>query len=184
MSKDEEDSEDYSYPNIEKEHLKNREIFIFDVIEEELSKRVIQQLLYLDDKSHDDITIWINSPGGCVHDGFAIIDTMNKIKSNVTTIINGSACSMAANISINGNKRFITKHSVWMAHDMSGGIWGDYATKVLDRSKFIKILQKQLLDNLSKNTKLTKKELEKSKNGELWLTPRQCKRKGIVDKVI
>lgn len=182
MTKD--NSKDFNYPNVEKEHLKNREIFIFEEINESLSKKVIQQLLYLDSISKEDITIWINSPGGSVDDGFAIIDIMKKIKSNITTIIIGNAASMAGHISINGDNRLITKNSTWMEHDMSGGVSGDYTTKVLDRTKNLEVTQKKLHHNLKKNTKLTKKELEKAKHGELWLESKECKLKGIVDKII
>jgi ATP-dependent Clp protease protease subunit len=180
----EDNSKDYKYPSIEKEHLKNREIFIFEDINETLSKKVIQQLLYLDSVSHKDITIWINSPGGSVDDGFAIIDIMKKIKSNITTIIIGNVCSMAGHISINGDKRLITKNSTWMAHDMSGGITGDYTTKVLDRTKNLEVTQKKLHYNLKKNTKLSRNELDKAKHGELWLESKECKLKGIVDEII
>lgn len=176
---------EYKYPNIEKELLNNRNIYIFDTINDTLATKVIQQLMYLDSvNSKKEITIWINSGGGYVTDGLAIIDTMKQIKSPITTIIKGHACSMAAEISINGNTRKMTRHSVWMSHDMAGGIWGDYTTKVMDRAKHLKHVQETLLNNLKVNTKLTKNDLKKAQHGELWLTPEQCIKKGIVNEVI
>jgi ATP-dependent protease ClpP protease subunit len=91
---------------------------------------------------------------------------------------------MAGHISINGDKRLITKNSTWMAHDMSGGITGDYTTKVLDRTKNLEVTQKKLHYNLKKNTKLSRNELDKAKHGELWLESKECKLKGIVDEII
>jgi len=178
------DKED-KFPNIEKELLKKRNIFICEQIDDKLAKTVIQQLMYLDSvNSKKEIVIWINSGGGYVTDGLAIIDTMKQIKSPITTVIKGHACSMAGEISINGNKRKMTRHSVWMAHDMAGGVWGDYTTKVLDRAEHLKYVQNMLHNNIKVNTKLNKNDLKKAQNGELWLTPEQCMKKGIVDEVI
>ena len=76
--------------------LKNRIIILSGEIDDNLSNSVVAQLLYLDSLNHDDISIYINSPGGSITSGMAIYDTMNFIKSDVTTICIGMAASMAA----------------------------------------------------------------------------------------
>jgi ATP-dependent protease ClpP protease subunit len=90
---------------------------------------------------------------------------------------------MAGLISIVGKERYITKNAVWMGHDMSGGITGDYSGKVEYRADFIKKEWKMIENHLKSYTKLTDKEIETLRNGELWLQPEECLVKGIVDKI-
>ncbi len=166
------------------ELLKKRQIFIYSKIDSPMARDVTQRIMYLDSLNHKPITIWINSGGGCVSDGFAIIDIMQAAKSQIITIVSGEACSMAATISIAGDIRKITSLAIYMLHDMAGGIWGDYASKVKDRAKAIDRTQKKLFDYLKKYTNLTSKELEQAKHGELWLSPEECLKKGIVEEII
>lgn len=164
--------------------LQSREIFLTEAIDEKASAKIVKELLALDKLNHKSITLWINSPGGTVHGGLAIVDIIKKISSPITTIIIGKACSIAGIISLVGKKRLMTANSVWMAHDMSGGVGSDYTSKVLSRTKFLKQYRELLLQILINKTKLTKLDLTKALNGELWLFPEECKIKGIVDKII
>ena len=164
--------------------LAERQLFLFDVIKQESTRNLIKNMIALDKQATAPIALYINSPGGNVDCGFAIIDSINGIESPVFTIIVGEACSMAGLISIAGRKRFMTKHSVWMAHDMAGGIHGDYTTKIKDRAKFLEREQEKLQRFLAQNTKLTAKEITKAQHGELWLAPDECLKKGIIDEVI
>jgi ATP-dependent Clp protease protease subunit len=107
--------------------LKERIIFIGTGINDQVANLVIAQLLFLeaeDDKK--DITIYVNSPGGSVFSGWAIIDTMNYIKPDVSTICTGIAASMGAMILMSGErgKRYILPHSEVMIHQPLGGING------------------------------------------------------------
>ncbi len=166
--------------------LQHYNIFLYDVINHEVAQKVVKQLIALDKLAPKDepLVMWINSPGGSVSDGLSIIDTMNSLKSPVVTIITGMAASMAGVIATCGYKRIMTANSIWMSHDISGGIGGDYATKVLDRVDFIKWSQNRIFSILRNHTKLTEKELTKARHGELWLDAMECKNKGIVDVVI
>jgi len=164
--------------------LNARQIFLFKEINEKSSLDIVNKLVSLDNIKTDEICLYINSPGGDIDYGFAIIDAIKAIKSHVITIISGHACSMAGVVSIAGDKRLITENSVWMSHDMSGGIHGDYTTKILDRSDYLKREQRRLFDFLKIHTKLSNKELQIAQHGELWLYPEECKEKGIVDKII
>ena len=71
-----------------------------------------------------------------------------------------------------------------MAHDMHGGISGDYAAKAIDRVDFVKWAQSKVFEILRKHTKLTEKELTKARHGELWLDAKDCKVKGIIDVIV
>lgn len=164
--------------------LKKRQLFLFDKIDEMSSRHLIKNLIALDCLNHKSITLFINSGGGSVSDGFSIIDTMRRIKSPVITVIVGQACSMAGIISIAGSERCMSKNAIWMAHEMAGGVWGDYTSKVLDRAGFLRKEQKKLVDFIKKHTKLTKRELQKTQKGELWLYPEEALNKGIIDKII
>jgi len=164
--------------------FKNRQLFLFENIEEKITKELVREIRALDTVNHKPIVLYINSPGGSVSDGFAIIDAMKGIKSPVVTIITGEACSMAGLISIAGDKRYMTSNSYWMGHDLAGGIGGDYTTKVLDRAKYLGKYQKQLEDFIKIHTKLTDKDIIKGRHGELWLNAEECYNKGIVDNII
>jgi len=164
--------------------LYNRLLFLFGEIDERLSYHIVRRLAALDLINNKPIALYINSPGGNVDGGFAIIDAIKGIKSLVYTIISGEACSMAGIISVAGDKRLMTQNSVWMGHDMQGGIHGDYTTKVLDRADFLKQEQTRLTTFLRNHTKLSEAELTKARHGELWLYHKDCLAKGIIDEVI
>lgn len=164
--------------------LNTRQIFLYETITNKTAERVVQQLLTLDNMNKTPIIMYINSPGGSVDDGFSIIDTMKSISTPVITFINGGAYSMAGLISISGEKRIMTLNSIWMGHEMRGGFTGgDYISKSRDRMKFVDLLWNNITEHLKKYTKLSIKDLSKLQTGELWLTPQECKNKGIVDHI-
>lgn len=164
--------------------LRNRQVFLFGVVSEELIYKVIEKIIALDKLSQEPIVLYINSPGGNISDGFALIDVMRGIGSPVITVIVGEACSMAGIISIAGVRRYMSANSTWMAHDMAGGIDGDYTTKVIDRAEYLAKEQKRLLSFIRDHTKLNEKEIEKAVHGELWFHPTECLKKGIVDEIL
>jgi len=170
--------------DIEQILLRKRQLFLFEDINGKSAKTLIGDLIALDSLNNEPIILWINSRGGTVSDGFSIIDTMEGIGSPVITVIVGEACSMAGVISIAGDRRLMCEHAIWMSHEMSGGIEGDYTSKVLDRVGFLKKEQEKLTDFIKKHTKLTKEELMKANKGELWLYPEECKEKGIIDGIV
>ncbi|HTH30831.1 MAG TPA: ATP-dependent Clp protease proteolytic subunit, partial [Lacibacter sp.] len=107
--------------------IADRIIFLGLPIDEWVSNLITAQLLYLEAQNdRDDITMYINSPGGSVYDGFAVYDTMNYIKSDVQTICTGLAASMAAVLLAAGEKtkRGGLKHSRIMIHQPMSGTWG------------------------------------------------------------
>ncbi len=163
--------------------LHHRQLFIFDKITSELANQINKTLIGLDRVNNKPIVLRINSEGGSLYAGFSIIDTMKTIKSPVITCIVGCACSMAGIISIAGDKRLMTKYSVWMAHDVSA-YSEDYISKMIDYTEYLKENQKRVFEFLGRYTKLSQQELTKAKNGELWFFAKEAKRKGICDIVI
>ena len=169
--------------DIEQILLKNRQLFLFDIIDDKLANRINKELFALDKVSRKPIVLRINSGGGSLPAGFSIIDTMKTLHCPVITVVTGYACSMAGIIAVAGDQRVIFKHAVWMAHDLNAYTC-DYVTKMLDYAEFLKQSQKRVFEFLGSHTNLSSSELTKARNGELWLFADECKKKGIVDIVV
>lgn len=163
---------------------KNRYILLYDEIDNVCADLVCSKLKAMSilDKKKP-IYLEINSGGGSVSSGLAIVDTINQIEAPVYTVITGSACSMAAIVSVVGKKRFMTKNAVWMNHSTSDLI-GDYITHIKDRTNFLMKLEKNMNNILKSRTKLTKYQMAQIKSGELWLFAEEAKIAGIVDQII
>lgn len=163
--------------------LHSRQLHLTGEISYKVTQPIINQIMALQLISDDPIVLWINSPGGALSDGFALVDTIQLSKVPIFTVIRGWACSMGAIISVAGHRRYMTANSMWMAHDVSTGSY-DYGTKVIERvEQGVKHWQKQTFDFWANHSKLTPKDLEMARHGELWLTPEQCLDKGVVEKV-
>lgn len=106
--------------------LKDRIIMVQGPVEDGMANAIVAQLLFLDAQSHDDIYMYINTPGGSVSAGLAIVDTMNFIKSDVQTIVMGVAASMGTIIASSGakGKRFMLPNAEYMIHQPMGGTGG------------------------------------------------------------
>ena len=175
---------DFMELKIDQKLLKYRQIMLFSEINQQSAKEVVEKLFVFDQMSDKPITLWINSGGGSVDDGYAIIDVMRQARSPIITLIAGSACSMAAMISIAGDLRTMTQNSTWMAHDIASFGMGDYITKVADRTEYLTREQTKGEEHLREYTKLSEKNIEKARHGELWLYPDVCLKKGIIDEII
>lgn len=162
---------------------KHRYILLYDEINNMSSDMVCSKLRAMDILGHKPIYLEINSPGGSVPDGMSIINTIEHIKSKVVTIISGQACSMAALISIVGDKRLVYSNSYWMQHSTSD-IIGDYVNYIKDRVKFLSEFEHRTEKMLKTHTKLNNTDILKIRNGELWLNSEQCLIKGVVDEII
>ena len=168
--------------DIDQTLLRSRQVFLFEDINSHSAKEIVKQLIVLDKIKVAPIAMYINSPGGCLSDGFAIIDVIQGIHSPIITFITGEACSMAGLISIAGQRRIMSKTAIWMAHDIRTWQAGR-ATEIIDRTEFLKEEQKKVFGFLSKYTKLSKAEIDKAIRGELWLNAEDCLKKGIIDKI-
>ena len=171
--------------SVDEKLLEERIIILNDAVNDQTSKDIITKLLYLDSLNNDDISFYINTPGGSVNQGLAIIDTMNLINSNVSTICLGNAYSMGALLLTSGakGKRYALKHSSIMIHQPS--------TEASGNTKEINILNKNitncyetLVDILTSTTKRTKKEIKKYLDSDYYMNSNEAKSIGIIDYII
>jgi len=166
--------------------LNERIIFLGGPIDDNVANIVIAQLLHLDhEDSKKDIYLYINSPGGSVTAGLAIIDTMNFIKSNVSTICVGIAASMGALILSSGEKgkRFALPNSEVMIHQVMGGTEGQ-ASDIAINAKHILRTKETLNKILSQTTGKKIDQVEKDSDRDYWMTSDEAKKYGIVDEII
>ena len=166
--------------------LNERIIFLGGEIDDNVANLIIAQLLFLDhEDSKKDIYLYINSPGGVVTSGLAIIDTMNFIKSDVSTICVGIAASMGAMILSAGQKgkRFALPNSDIMIHQIIGGVEGQASDIEITAKKILK--KKELLNKiLSQNTGKPIEQVSKDTDRDHWMTADEAKKYGIIDDII
>ena len=165
--------------------LKDRIIILSGEIDDAKANTIVAELLYLDSLNNDDISIYINSPGGSVTAGMAIYDTMNFVKSDVSTICVGMAASMAAFLLSSGTKgkRKALPNSEVMIHQPLGGAQGQ-ATEIKIAAERILKLREKLNVLLSKNTKQDLKVIERDTERDHFLTSKEALDYGLVDEVL
>ncbi|MBP3799366.1 MAG: ATP-dependent Clp protease proteolytic subunit [Bacilli bacterium] len=165
--------------------LKNRIIILTGEINDTLSSTIVSELLYLDSINNDDISLYINSPGGSVSAGMAIYDTMNFIKSDVSTICVGMAASMGAFLLSSGEKgkRYSLPNSEIMIHQPLGGAEGQ-ATEIKIVAEHILKLKDKLNKILSKNTEKKLSDIEKDTDRDFYMNSSEALEYGLIDKII
>ena len=165
--------------------LKDRIIFLSGEINDDVANTVVSELLYLDSINHEDISLYINSPGGSITSGMAIYDTMNLIKSDVSTICVGMAASMAAFLLSCGTKgkRYILPNAEVMIHQPLGGASGQ-ATEIKIAAERILKLRTKLNKILSENTNQPLEKVEEDTERDYFLSSEEAKTYGLVDKII
>lgn len=163
----------------------DRQIFLGTEIDSDVANIINAQLLYLDSVSEEDITILVNSPGGVCYDGLAIIDTMNYITPEISTICVGMAASMGAVILSCGNKgkRFALPHSRVMIHQPLGGATGQ-CSDILIEAKQIEILKNELCGILAENSGQPLKKVLKDCDRDNWMIAKEAKEYGLIDDII
>ena len=165
--------------------LKDRIIILNGEITDNSANVVVAELLYLDSLNNDDISLYINSPGGSITAGMAIYDTMNFIKSDVSTICVGMSASMAAFILATGKsgKRFILPNSEVMIHQPLGGVQGQ-ATEIKIAAERILKLKKKLNMILSKATGKDLETINNDTERDYFMDSDEALDYGIVDKIL
>ena len=169
---------------INKKYLEKRSVFLWGGVDDESAKHVIDRLLYLDaEKEGEEITLYINSPGGYVTSGMAIYDTMQMIKSPVTTICMGLAASMGSILLSGGTKgkRKIFKHGRVMIHQPSLGGFQGTASDIEIQSKEILKTKELSAQILADNCGQTFDKVMKDFNRDHWLNAEEALAYGIVD---
>lgn len=166
--------------------LKERIIFLGDVIDDNVANTIIAQLLFLESEDKNkDIKLYINSPGGSVTAGLAIYDTMQYVKPDVTTICIGLAGSMAAVLLAAGakGKRFALPNSEVMLHQVMGGAEGP-AIDIKIRAEHILKIRERINKILSIHTSQPLGKIEKDTDREFFMSAEEARNYGIVDKII
>jgi len=165
--------------------LEDRIILLTGEIDDHLANIIVSELLYLDSINHQDISIYINSPGGSVTAGFAIYDTMNFIESDVSTICIGMAASMGAFLLSSGSKgkRFVLPNSEVMIHQPLGVAQGQ-ATEIKIAAEHILRTRQKLNDILAKNTGKEKSIIEHDTERDFFMDAKEALDYGIIDKIL
>ena len=187
-------SETYNYEYSDKfdiEDNEQRRIYINSEIDENIVDTAVYHILRYNrlDKdtpiiSREPIKIYINSPGGSVADGYALIDAIKLSKTPVYTINLANCLSMALLIFISGHKRFCMPHAEFLLHDGSSGCF-DSVSKMQDRLKFeSEQIEKMTKEYILSNTSITKEQYEMNMRKEWYFLPQEGKSIGVVDSII
>jgi ATP-dependent Clp protease protease subunit len=166
--------------------LKERIIFIGGPISMELANSVVAQLLHLEQEdSEKDITLYINSPGGVVDAGMAMIDTMNFIKPQVSTVCIGMSASMGSMILSQGakGKRYVLPHSRVMIHQPLSGVEGQASDIIIKAEEILK-MKKELIAMVADSSGQKKEKVEADMDRDYWMRANEAKKYGIVDAII
>lgn len=165
--------------------LKERIILLNGEINDTLANSIVAELLYLDSVSNDDISLYINSPGGSITSGFAIYDTMNLINSDVSTICIGMAASMGAFLLSSGTKgkRYALPNAEVMIHQPLGGAEGQ-ATEIKIAAERILNSRDKLNKILSKNTGKDISIIEHDTERDNFMDSEEALEYGLIDKII
>lgn len=165
--------------------LKDRIVFLNGEIDDDLAAIIISELLYLDSLNHEDINLYINSPGGSVTSGLAIYDTMNLVKSDIKTIGIGTCASMGAFLLSSGakKKRYALPNTEVMIHEVLGGSKGQ-ATEIKIQADHILYLKDKLNRILAKNTNKTLKKINNDTNRDHYLSAEEARDYGLIDEII
>ncbi len=166
--------------------LRENIIFLGGEIDDDTANIVIAQMLFLQSEdSKKDISLYINSPGGYIHSGLAILDTMGHIKNNISTVCVGIAASMASVILSAGTKgkRFILPNAEVMIHQPHGGAQGQ-ATDIEISARHIIKSRETINKILAKNTSQPLSKVEKDVDRDFFMSAEEAKKYGIIDRVL
>ena len=166
--------------------LKDRIIFLGAPIDDMVANSIIAQMLFLASQDpKKEIQLYINSPGGSVTAGFAVYDTMQYVKSPISTVCVGIAASMAAVLLAAGEKkkRFALPNSQILLHQVAGGVSGQATEIEITAKQIVKIKQK-LNGILAKHTGQSIAKVEKDMDRDFYLDSGEAKEYGIIDHVI
>jgi ATP-dependent Clp protease protease subunit len=166
--------------------LRDRVILLEGEVHDQMANLIVAQLLYLESENPDaDISMYINSPGGSVTAGIAILDTMQFIKPDVQTIIMGQACSMGSLLASSGTKgkRFMLPRARHMIHQVSSGTGGTAIDMKIALEETLR-LNKTLTEIYVENTGKTFEQLEKDMSRDCFMDASESVAYGLADKIL
>lgn len=160
-----------------------RTLLLFGEIDDGLAYEILKKLLCFDLQKKSKITMYVNSPGGNYPDGFAIIDGMRGLRSKIRTIAVGEICSLAVPIFVLGDERLVTENTLFMLHPGFVAT-EDYTHFAKARIRGVEMADKLYEEIILEHTKMTKRDYDKSKKDEVWLTAEDAVKYGIADKIL
>ncbi len=168
--------------------LKDRIIMLTGAVEDNMANSIIAQLLFLDAQDPTkDIYLYVNTPGGSVSAGLAIVDTMNFIKADVQTIVMGTAASMGTIIASSGakGKRFMLPNAEYMIHQPMGGTGGGtQQTDMAIAAEHLLKTRNKLEQILADNSGKTVKQIHKDAERDYWMTAEETLAYGFIDQIM
>ena len=167
--------------------IDERIIFLTDEVDSDVCNIIKAQLLYLDSEGDDDISIYLDTPGGSVYSGLGLLDVMDYVKCDVVTVNTGLAASMGAVILCSGTKgkRKALKRSRTMIHQPMSGMYGwSQASDIEIESKEINSLKRELYEIISEKTGQHYSKVEKDGDRDYWLNANDALKYGMVDQII
>lgn len=177
-------SKEYAY-DLYSRLLNDRIVFLNGEINDHVASIVVSELLYLDSLNHNDIYLYINSPGGSITSGMAIYDTMNYVKSDIKTICIGLSASMGAFLLSSGTKgkRCSLPNAEIMIHQPLGGTQGQ-ASEIKIACEHILKIKKKLNQILASNTGKNIKVIEKDTERDNFMSAEEALKYGLIDEII
>ena len=168
--------------------LKDRIIMLTGQVEDNMANSIIAQLLFLDAQDPTkDIYLYVNTPGGSVSAGLAIVDTMNFIKADVQTIVMGTAASMGTIIASSGTKgkRFMLPNAEYMIHQPMGGTGGGtQQTDMAIAAEHLLNTRNKLEKILAENSGKTVKQIHKDAERDYWMSAEETLAYGFIDQIM
>ncbi len=167
--------------------LDDRIIFLSEEIDSDICNIIKAQILYLDSESDDDISIYLDSPGGSVYSGLGLLDVMDFVNCDISTVNTGLAASMAAVILCSGakGKRKALKRSRTMIHQpLTYGGWMQQASDVEIEAKEMNHLKKELYEIISEKTGQNYDRVYKDGDRDYWMSSQDAKKYGMIDEII
>jgi len=172
---------------MEEQFLKRREIFLWGEINDDTAEAIVKRILYFDGQSGDDITMYINSPGGVISAGLAIYDAMQKAKSDVSAVCMGQAASMGALILCAGTKgkREAWEHARVLIHQplISGNMFGPASDLQIQAEEMLHV-RDNLNEILARHTGQSIKKITEDTDRDYFMSAEEAKTYGIVDRVV
>jgi ATP-dependent Clp protease protease subunit len=172
---------------IEEQMLKRREIFLWGEINDDSAESVVQKVLYFDGQNTDDITIFLNSPGGAISSGLAIYDVMQYAKSEISVVCMGLAASMGAVLLCAGTKgkRFAWENARVMIHQplIAGSFFGPASDIQIQAEEMLRV-RERLNAILAHHSGKTIKKIEEDTDRDYFMSAQEALEYGLVDKII
>lgn len=172
---------------IEDQMLKRREIFLWGDISDESAESVVQKILFFDGQNDEDITLFINSPGGTISSGLAIYDAMQFARSDVTTVCMGLAASMGAVVLCAGakGKRLCWQNARIMIHQplIAGNFFGPASEIQIQAEEMLRV-RDRLNEILADHSGQTVKKIEEDTDRDFFMSAEEAVKYGLVDKIV